>query len=227
MQNFPKILKLSINDKPLSSSKHKKILGVVVDEDMSWKEHINKVLRSANAMLFLLRQIKHCLPLKSRKMFYNAFIMPHLQYCVTIWGKSSDVDRISKFQKRAARVILDKGYNVPSTEPFAALNWMPFKDRVDFKMVCFVYKALNGLAPTYTREMFKYVHEVSNRSTRATASNKLYIDHRLKKKCVRNHVCYSGALLWNNHNANVQNAPSFNAFKANYFKDYYSNRAAN
>jgi hypothetical protein len=51
--------------------------------------------------------------------------MPHLEYCVTVWGKSSDVDRITKFKKRAARVILNKGIDTPSTELFASLKGIP------------------------------------------------------------------------------------------------------
>ena len=51
--------------------------------------------------------IKHFLPKWSKMMFYNAYIMPHFDYCVTVWGDCSDLNKLTKLQKQAARIILD------------------------------------------------------------------------------------------------------------------------
>ena len=55
-------------------------------------------------------------------MFFNAFVLPHMEYCITLWGGSPDIDKVTKLQKRAARLILDKGYDTPSSELFSKLN---------------------------------------------------------------------------------------------------------
>ena len=56
--------------------------------------------------------------------------MPHLDYCVTVWGDSSDLNKLAKLQKQAARIILDCHYLTPSKDMFCKLKWLPMKDWV-------------------------------------------------------------------------------------------------
>ena len=55
--------------------------------------------------------------LKTRNLFFNAYILPHFDYCNTIWGHSSSEiqTRMLKLQKKAARNILDVDYSHPSS----------------------------------------------------------------------------------------------------------------
>ena len=99
--------------------------------------------------LALFRRIKKYLPVWSRVTFYNSYIAPHIDYCITIWGSSSDITRLSKLQKHAAHIILDSDISVPSKDLFNKLKWMPIPDWKKFRKVFTVYKALNGLHPQY------------------------------------------------------------------------------
>ena len=51
-----------------------------------------------------------------------------------------------KFQKRAARLILDRDFDAPSAELFAELNWMIFPERVKFQKAIMMFKSMNNLA---------------------------------------------------------------------------------
>ncbi len=42
------------------------------------------------------------------------------------------------------------------TPVLASLHWLPVKFRVDFKVLLFVYEALNGLAPSYITELLTF-----------------------------------------------------------------------
>ena len=161
------------------------------------------------------------LPLSCRKMFFNSFILPHIEYCCTIWGGAADIDKVVKFQKRAARVILDATYDVSSDTLFKKLNWMSFKARIDYKRALFVYKALNGLAPEYCRDLFKYVKDVHSRNTRSAQSDKLYINPNYKKGQILKTVAVSGAKIWNNLNPHITSANSLCVFKSRYLRDYF------
>ena len=96
------------------------------------------------------------LDIPTRKLYFNAYILPHLDYCSTIWGNCSNelIDKITKFQKRAARVILDKDLTTPSSELFQQLGWMRFDGRVNFRKYMLMYKSLHNLAPTYLSNTF-------------------------------------------------------------------------
>ena len=53
-----------------------------------------------------------------------------MDYCCTVWGNINCrlTDSMVKFQKRAARIILDKSIETPSADMFAELNWMTFPE---------------------------------------------------------------------------------------------------
>ncbi len=80
-----------------------------------------------NSKLALLRGIKGCLPLETRKMFSGTHILPHMDYCSTVWGDSPHVHSLQLVQKRVMRTILDgkgKAIRALRTEvTFCFLSW--------------------------------------------------------------------------------------------------------
>ena len=81
--------------------------------------------------------------------------MPHFDYCVTVWGDCSDLNKLTKLQKQAARIILDCHYLTPSKDMFCTLKWLPMKDWVKYRKATMTFKAINGNAPDYISSMFK------------------------------------------------------------------------
>ncbi len=64
-----------------------KLLGVKINRNLSWEEHNNSIVRKVNSKLALLRGIKGCLPFEICKLFSGAHILPHMDYCSTVWGE--------------------------------------------------------------------------------------------------------------------------------------------
>ena len=118
-----------------------KLLGVNVDNNLTWKTQVEQTIKKCNSLLYLLLRIKCFLNIQVRKLFFNSYILPHLDYCCTVWGNCSQrlLQEMIKFQKRAARVILDKDYDTPSAELFRLLGWMKFDERITFKKAVLVY----------------------------------------------------------------------------------------
>ena len=69
-------LAITLNDQELQQVKQHKVIGVVVDENLQWREHVNSVFKKVSHTLALFRRIKHFLPKWSKIMFYNAYISP-------------------------------------------------------------------------------------------------------------------------------------------------------
>ena len=97
-----------------------KLLGVHFDQHLSWNEHIKHVHKKIRSNLYLLKQIKKYLPIDARKLFFNSYVLPHFDYCCTVWGNCSKtaLSKLVKLQKRAARLILNTDYNTRSRELF-------------------------------------------------------------------------------------------------------------
>ena len=54
------------------------------------------------------------------------------------------MDSLIKFQKKAARLILDKGLDTPTAELFAKLKWLTFPERVKFQKAVMMYETMNN-----------------------------------------------------------------------------------
>jgi hypothetical protein len=75
-----------------------------------------------------LSKIKKYLDKKSRILFFNSYILPIFDYCSNVWGNLNEegIQRITKLQKRATRIILDAPFLTPTRELFENLSLLSF-----------------------------------------------------------------------------------------------------
>ena len=207
-------IKILLQNHEIQQTYKEKILGVHIDPQLNWKHHVEHTLKKCNSLLYLLLRIKKFLNIHSRNLFFNAYILPHIDYCCTIWGSCSQnlLDKMLKFQKRAARVILDKPFDAPSEELFQQLSWMKFHARIDYKKAIIIYKSLNEQCPEYLRDKFKYSQNKGLRSF----DNKLLQLPKPKLEFFRKSLTYSGPKIWNDIPFQIRTADSLNSFKKLY-----------
>ena len=194
-------------------------LGVIVDSPMNWSAQVEAILKKCNSLLYLFGRIKQFLNLFTRKLYFNAYILPHLDYCCTIWGNCSNhlLDKIIKFQKRAARIILDKDINTPSAEMFQQLKWMRFDERVTYKKAILTYKSLHNLAPSYLCNKFTYTNTIHQVNLRSQTDSTLYVP-KPNLEIYRKTLAYSGPKIWNNIPYTLKSSPSLETFKQRYLR---------
>ena len=152
-------------------------------------------------------------------MFFNAYILPHLDYCCVIWGNCNitQEDKLIRFQKRAARLILDKDFTTPSKILFTELSWLTFPERVNFQKAVLLYKIFNGLSPDYLKDMFIFTSDIHDRTLRSSSQFQLY-SPRPNTEQYRKSFAYSGSLIWNDLPYFVKSAKSVAQFKRLYSK---------
>ncbi len=93
-----KELNITVKGQVLENVKQEKLLGLVVDQNLFWNSHITKVYKTESMLLARFRCIKPFLLTDARIKFCNAFILPHFDYCSTVWG-SANLDQLFKLQK--------------------------------------------------------------------------------------------------------------------------------
>ena len=73
-----------------------KVLGIYIDNTLSWDIQINKICSKVNSKIALLKRIVYFLSEDMRKLFYNAYILSVLDYCCTVWytGCKSSLNKI-------------------------------------------------------------------------------------------------------------------------------------
>ena len=215
---------LTIRGDQIQVSETEKLLGVHINNSLTWTCHIEATLKKCNSLLFLLNRIKQYLNVPTRKLFFNAYILPHLDYCCSIWGNANSelMNTVIKFQKRAARSILDKPIETPSIELFSELKWMMFPERVMYQKAILMYKIMHDLTPPYLANIFKLSKEVHDRTLRSTSENLLYVP-KPNIELYRNSLAYSGSKIWNSIPDRLRNATSLQQFRNGYL-DWLANQ---
>ena len=80
---------------------------------------------SISSKISILRQLSKYVSTDVQKKFYQGYILPLIDYGSIVWGtaSSSNLDRISKLQKRSKRIILHADFKAPSALMFKELRW--------------------------------------------------------------------------------------------------------
>ena len=90
---------------------------------MTWEVHINQTQSKISKLLFLIKQIKVYLSLFACKLFYNAYTLPHFDFCYVIWRSCSGalLNDPCVLQNKAESLILDTDCSEKSAHLFRKL----------------------------------------------------------------------------------------------------------
>ena len=104
----------------------------------------------------------------------HALISSRLDYCNALYvGVSqTSLSRLQLVQNAAARLLTNTNRRMHITPVLNSLHWLPVLYRIDFKLLMFVFKALNGLAPSYLSELLT----VRNPSRALRSTNQLLLE---------------------------------------------------
>ena len=209
-------LNVTIDGQTIKNTESHKLLGLEMDESLSWDLHIDSVGSKLSKRIALLKSIKVFLPLCARQSFYRALIQPIIDYACVVWGatKQSNINRIIRLQKYAARVILNVKYpqDMPSAEMFEKLNWKTLPQRIRYFTSILMYKSVNSLAPDYLTQKFHFVKDKHNVNTRHAAQKKVCIP-KFSTTTGQRSFSYRGPKQWNDLPLEFKNC-SLSSFKS-------------
>ena len=157
------LINLSINNAKVENVIKFNYLGFMLDECLSWNAHIEMIGIKISKAIGIISHLKLIYPQRILFTLYNSLIISHMLYGILLWGKSNNVHRIEKLQKKAMRIIL---YSRPleHTEPlFKAFNLLKFNDIYTLKLLNFFYKLSNNSLPPYFDSYKTLIQPLTNR----------------------------------------------------------------
>ena len=124
------IFNIILDKTKISRTETAKFLGVVIDENLSWKHHINYIKGKIAKSVRILKRLKYCLPEKTLNTLYNTLMLPYLNYCNIIWAnnKPTRLQPLLMLQKCSMRIISHSPYNTHALPLFSKLNQLPIFD---------------------------------------------------------------------------------------------------
>ena len=89
---------LAFNNNNVSETNSKKPLGVVLDNRLSFDDHLKMILNNVNKTIGLLRKLQNILPRSTLLTTYKSFIRPHLDYGDIIYNQAYNVSFHQKLE---------------------------------------------------------------------------------------------------------------------------------
>lgn len=94
-----------------------KYLGVVLDDKLSWKGHIDMVTSRVRKLIWVFKRLRHVCCTHTLNLVYYALCHSVLTYCISIWGGAfkTHIIQLERAQRSVLKVMSFKPYRFPTT----------------------------------------------------------------------------------------------------------------
>ena len=123
-----------------------KSLGVLIDENLTWSNHINAITKKISSGIGSIKRISHCVPPATLHTIYHGFVQSHFDYCSVVWGNCAKTlsDKLQRLQNRAVRVLTNTCYDADANQLLKELGWDNLETRRQKLKAEMVYKSFKN-----------------------------------------------------------------------------------
>ena len=214
-ENISNNFSVFINDNAIIRTSSLKLLGVFIDQNLNFSQHISFLVKKLSPKVGLLHRLRNILDTDTLITVYQTTIQSHIDYCLSIWGNCPKVyiNQIQRLQNRSVRAVLGNfDYSVSSTNLIQKLGWMNINQRYIYFTCIMVFKCLHNMAPQYLSSKMNYIKDLQPYNTRNTNSMNLLVPHP-NTEIFKQSFAYSGPALWNKLPQCLKNINNLTTFK--------------
>ena len=112
-------------------SKHLKILGVYIDCNLKWDQHITKLRKKTIGIIKHLHRVNKLLPVETKLKLYDSLVASHLNYADLIWSgcNQGDKQKLQSVQNFALKSILDMKRSDSATQALQTLKYLNLEEK--------------------------------------------------------------------------------------------------
>ena len=182
------IPKLKIGDVLIKRDENFNFLGLIINETLSWKPHVDSVSNRISKYVGVLNRLKRYLPGAILKTIYVSLVQSKMNYALLAWGYNCG--RLKKIQKKAIRIITNSKYLQHTTPIFKQLNLLKLEDMFKMNMLKWYFRHQNGQLPSYFLDFeIKAQQDIHNIDTRHKSHIAPPVPRmHCVRKCLRNTI---------------------------------------
>ena len=227
--------KVEVCGDSIEESRSEKLLGVIVNSDITWKNHLfgndddDGLLKALSKRVGMLIQLRKHLPNDKFRQAVSALFSSKLCYCITVWGgvwnlpgdlndntryntsiTKEAMRKLQVVQNKCMRMMTGLDRSTPTKTLLKHSNLLSVHQTVAHHSAVQVYNVLKHEAPVhhYQRLFPQLVHDVNRRSaTNLTTS----VD--FSNALGRSSFFYQSSKIWNAIPASIKTAETLQTFK--------------
>ena len=191
---------------PLECKNYVKYLGVLIDENLSWKQHIFHIASKISISIGIISRLRHFVPLNTLCHIYKSLIQPYLLYGIVAWGQADKThrNRILLLQKRALRLMFFGEFNAHAVPFFVSSNLLPL-DFLYFKSTAvLMHDVFNNLTPSHISNIFTYQANIHSHNTRSSSKGNFFVNYSRLNSQSKSFSRY-GVRIWNSLRSEMHN----------------------
>lgn len=133
-----------------------KFLGLNIDENLSFKQHVNTIASKLSQSLYIMQRAKNLLSTSALTTLYYSMVHCHLNYGINIWSSATQANLkcIILKQKQAIRIVSKAKYNAHTEPLFLTHKILPVTKFVEYSKICFMNSYINGNIPNAFANMW-------------------------------------------------------------------------
>ena len=211
-------ISLKLGELSIQRSTSIKNLGVTFDDSLTMYSQINTICKSVNFHIRNIWRIRRFITTEACHHIVRGLVLSRLDYAKSLlFGAcETDLTRLQRLQNKAARLVLSCGRDQSSTGLFRELHWLPVKQRIIYKLMLYIYKALNDMAPCYISAMTHLQNtdpaEYRQRLRSSSDQTRLIVSRSFKRAGDMSFTI-TAARLWNDLPVYLRESQSLPMFK--------------
>ena len=182
----------------LESKVYIKYLGVLIDQNLSWKYHIDSIVTKISKNVGLIAKLRHSVPRPILLNIYNSLIHPYLTYGLAAWGQACKtyLNKILILQKRALRLLYFADWHDHAIPLFLEANVLPITFLYYESVSALMHDINNDKAPVNMSNSFQKTPSIHSYNTRSSTSGKFYVKSS-RLEIQNDSFSRLGVKLWN------------------------------
>lgn len=211
-KRLPQHFDVKLNDSSVDCVESTKFLGVIIDVNITWMEQINKVKGKVSRGFGIVCKARKVFGVPTLITLYNSLILPHLIYCIEIWGMAADTysNSLLTTQKKIVRIIMSKSSRTHSKPLFQGLKILPLNLIYKYNVLVFMFKFIKGMLPEICNKLFKRNSDIVSRVTRQRFNLHL---PKCNSALYKNSIIMMGVKMWNDISSKLDHFCSIHSFK--------------
>lgn len=189
-----------------------KYLGVIIDEELSWKHHIDELSKQLVKYTGIFYKTRSKFPITSKFQLYYAFVYSRISYCIEVYGaaKPSVLQPLQVMQNRILKILTCTPMRFPTDTLYSQWGTLKLNEIHLFKMYIILFKYTHGNLPTFFNKILNPNAKTVQANTR---QNHLFTATRPNTRhghLVLNNYCIK---IWNQLPNTIKTSTSLSTFK--------------
>lgn len=186
-----------------------KYLGLIIDDKLNWKEHINFVSDKIAPMICALYKNRNYLSKKSKMDIYNAYFLSHFRYLLPVWGNCGVVNfnTVQILQNKVLKILFNYDYLTHTAVLYRELGLNRLDTLLELEQCKLMHKIIHKKQKSNNQILFNF-----NMHTHCTRTQgNIHLNNIRTNKGIMSPL-YRASIAYDKLPVEIRNVPHYNKF---------------